>query len=99
MRSPCCLCVYVSIYLPIVARQRLGKHVPTAMNTHVTIEELLDAVFSVPSVSQHVICRENEKYATLLEDSCNYPDIIVGHERARNILFQCIVRNFLALAF
>jgi hypothetical protein len=25
MRSRCCLCVYVSVYPPIIARQRLGK--------------------------------------------------------------------------
>jgi hypothetical protein len=30
-----------------VARQRLGKHVSFAMNTHATIEELLKAVFSM----------------------------------------------------
>jgi hypothetical protein len=29
----------------IVARQRLGKHVPAATNTHTTIEELLDLSF------------------------------------------------------
>jgi hypothetical protein len=44
MRSPCCLCVCVSVAPPqqagivepeetAVARQRLGKHVPAAMNT------------------------------------------------------------------
>jgi hypothetical protein len=30
-----------------VIMQRLGKHIPTATDTHATIEELLDAVFSV----------------------------------------------------
>jgi hypothetical protein len=30
-----------------VSRQRLGKHVPAANNTHVTTEQLLDAVFSM----------------------------------------------------
>jgi hypothetical protein len=57
MRSRCCLCV--SVYPPIVARQRLGKNSPivamqrlginvTAVtNTHATIEELLDASCSV----------------------------------------------------
>jgi hypothetical protein len=38
-----------------VARQRLGKHVPAAKNTYATIEELLDAVFSVVSNSQYVV--------------------------------------------
>jgi hypothetical protein len=30
---------------PIVARQRLGRNVTAVMNTHATIEELLDASF------------------------------------------------------
>jgi hypothetical protein len=38
-------------YPPIVARQRLGKNVTVAKNTHATIEELLNASFSVGSVS------------------------------------------------
>jgi hypothetical protein len=36
---------------PIVDRQRLGINITAAMNTHVTIEELLDASFSMRSVS------------------------------------------------
>jgi hypothetical protein len=65
MRLLCCLCVCVcacacvSVYSPIVARQRLGKNPPivarqrlgkiaTAVtSTHATIEELLEASFSV----------------------------------------------------
>jgi hypothetical protein len=39
-----CVCVCNP---PIVATQRLGKHVPAAMNTLATIEELLDATFSL----------------------------------------------------
>jgi hypothetical protein len=61
MRSRCCLCV--SLYSPIVARQRLGKNLPIAArqrlgrnvtavtNTQATIEELLDASFSMWPVS------------------------------------------------
>jgi hypothetical protein len=57
MRSCCCPCVCVSVYPPIVARQRLGKNplivarqrlgrnVTAVTNTHATIEELLDASF------------------------------------------------------
>jgi hypothetical protein len=37
--------------LSIVARQSLGKHVPSAANTKATIEEFLDASFSMRSVS------------------------------------------------
>jgi hypothetical protein len=47
MRSPLCLCVS----FPNVARQRPGKHVPAVTNTHATMEELLDAVFSMRSMS------------------------------------------------
>jgi hypothetical protein len=39
MRSLCCLCVCVCIH-HIVARKRLGKHVPMARNTHTTTEEI-----------------------------------------------------------
>jgi hypothetical protein len=34
-----------------IARQRLGKHVPAVTNTHITIEELLDASFSMRCLS------------------------------------------------
>jgi hypothetical protein len=34
-----------------VVRQRLSKHVPTAINTHATTEELFDMLFSIRSVS------------------------------------------------
>jgi hypothetical protein len=43
------VCLYV--YLPIVARQRFGKNVTAVTNTHATIEELLDASFSMWPVS------------------------------------------------
>jgi hypothetical protein len=49
MRSSCCLYVYVlvSVYPPIVARQRFGRNVTAVTNIHATIEELLDASFSM----------------------------------------------------
>jgi hypothetical protein len=34
------------------ARQRIGKHVPAAMNTYATIELLLETVFSTRSVQR-----------------------------------------------
>jgi hypothetical protein len=43
------LCMYV--YHPIIASQRFSKNVTAAMNTHATIEELLDASFSMRLVS------------------------------------------------
>jgi hypothetical protein len=48
MRS---LFVCVSLCPPNASRHRLGKHGHAEKNTHVTIEELLDSVFSVMSVS------------------------------------------------
>jgi hypothetical protein len=53
MGSRCC----VSVGPPIVTRQRLGKYVPAATNTRATGEELLDAVFSMPSVSYHHVVK------------------------------------------
>jgi hypothetical protein len=59
MRSRCCVCVYP----PTVARQRinktpliiagklLGRNVTAVTNTHATMEELLEASFSMWSVS------------------------------------------------
>jgi hypothetical protein len=43
------VCLYV--YPPIVARQLLGKYVTAATNVYATIEELLDASFSMKCVS------------------------------------------------
>jgi hypothetical protein len=43
------VCLYV--YPLIVARQRLGKNITAETNTQVTIEELLDASFSIWPVS------------------------------------------------
>jgi hypothetical protein len=45
-RQPVCLYVYPTI----VARKRLGKNATVATNTHATLEELLDALFSMRSV-------------------------------------------------
>jgi hypothetical protein len=52
MRPPSCLSVYLRVS-PIVARQGLEKHVLAATNTHAAVEELLDASFSMRSVSHH----------------------------------------------
>jgi hypothetical protein len=57
------VCLYV--YHSIVARQWLGKNITAATNTHATIEELLDALFSMGSMlyqrkagssSQNFVC-------------------------------------------
>jgi hypothetical protein len=55
MRTRCCLCVSLPIVSrqrlgknpPIVARQRLGGNIAAVTNTQATIEELLDASFSM----------------------------------------------------
>jgi hypothetical protein len=39
------------VYPPIVARQQLSKNVTAAMNTHGKIKDLLNASFSMISVS------------------------------------------------
>jgi hypothetical protein len=67
MRSRCCffVCVCVCVCVspvslldngsvkipPIVARQRLGRNVTAVTNIHATIEELLDALFSMWALS------------------------------------------------
>jgi hypothetical protein len=39
--------------LPFFARQRLGKHVPAATNTHATIEKLLDSSLSMWQIGDY----------------------------------------------
>jgi hypothetical protein len=54
MQLPWCLCippVNFWKYPPIDAKQQHGKKVTAARNTHVVVEELVDASFSVQSVS------------------------------------------------
>jgi hypothetical protein len=46
------LCQYV--YPPIVARQQLSKNITMVTNTHATIEELLDVLFSMWWISRKV---------------------------------------------
>jgi hypothetical protein len=58
MRSPCCLCAPSNAYRPeetAVDRQRLSKHVSAATNTHATIEQLLDEVFCMRSLSYQIL--------------------------------------------
>jgi hypothetical protein len=43
--------------MAFIARQWLSKYIPVAMNTHTTIEELLDRVFSVV----YVISKESRQ--------------------------------------
>jgi hypothetical protein len=65
MKSPCRLCACVTRTFD---RQRLGKHVPAAMNTHATTE-LLDAVFSMRSVSYQILSYVM-KYELFSSTSC-----------------------------
>jgi hypothetical protein len=52
MRSHCrlCVCVYLCVH-PVVVRQQLGRKITAVTNKHATIEELLDASFSMWPVS------------------------------------------------
>jgi hypothetical protein len=43
------VCLY--LYVPTVAKQKLGENVTAATNTHATIEELLGASFYMRSVT------------------------------------------------
>jgi hypothetical protein len=45
------------VYTPIVARQRLGRSVTAATNTHATIDEFLDASFFMRSMSYRRISK------------------------------------------
>jgi hypothetical protein len=42
-----------------VFKQCLGKHISTAANIHAAIEELLDTVFPIRSVSYQYVCGKN----------------------------------------
>lgn len=48
------------VFPPNDARQRLRKIIPPATNTHARIAELLDAMFSMRSVSYKVIFSERK---------------------------------------
>jgi hypothetical protein len=47
------VCLYV--YPPIIARQQLSRNITAAMNTHATINELLDASLSISKESRRLI--------------------------------------------
>jgi hypothetical protein len=69
-----CLCACMCT-LPVTARQQLGKHVPTVMNTQATTEELLYIIFYVV----HVISKESTRLL-LLRTSCFifYKDLLLN---------------------
>jgi hypothetical protein len=48
----------------IIARQRLGKDVPAVTNTQATKEEMLDMVFSMPSLSYQIFSMQR-KYVNI----------------------------------
>jgi hypothetical protein len=72
------VCVYV--YPPIIARQWCSEHIPTAVNTHATIEELLD-MFSVQSLlNQRKVCMP----------LCVSPLLLLGNGYVNMFLWQWI---------
>jgi hypothetical protein len=69
MKSSCCLCLCESslnkagIVEPedtAVALQQLGNIISAATNTHATIEEILDTMFSMRSVLYQILNSENK---------------------------------------
>jgi hypothetical protein len=52
MRSTCSL--FLCVFSPTVASQRLDKLIPAATNVYTT-EEQLDAMFSARSASYHIL--------------------------------------------
>jgi hypothetical protein len=68
------LCLYV--YPTIVARQRLGKNITAATNTHTIIGELLDASFSM----QSVLYQRKSRWSVLPRTYCFY---------VRHTIMQC----------
>jgi hypothetical protein len=71
----------------IIARQWLSKYIPVAMNTHTTIEELLDTVFSVVSKESRLLVLSRTKLSFCL--SLGLP----------NGLFQSSFRSIYAFLF
>jgi hypothetical protein len=64
MISPCCLCTpphqclkarIVEREETAIARRWLGKHVPVAVNVHTAVEELLEIMFYMWSVSYQIL--------------------------------------------
>jgi hypothetical protein len=49
--EPDSIAYFINSTYPIIAGQRLDKNVTAATNTHATIEELLEALFCLRSVS------------------------------------------------
>jgi hypothetical protein len=45
-----------------IARQRFSRHVPVAMNTHATIEQLLEVVWFIPRIHNVNQQYSNAKY-------------------------------------
>jgi hypothetical protein len=66
----------------IVARQRLSKHVTAETNTHATIEELLDASFSMRSVS----------YQRQVGDQF-FPELLVMHMASPHACYMSVPYN------
>jgi hypothetical protein len=85
MRPRYCLCdcpQQAGIVKPgdtAIARQRLGKQVPAARNTHATIKEVLDTVFSMQVVSYQILSALcNGRKVIPFGGGVEYPHRVVG---------------------
>jgi hypothetical protein len=98
MLTPSCLCVYMCIPLSLLdngsvkiplssSRQQLDKTVTAATNTHATIEELLDASFSMRFVSYQgrQTVSSSQIFLTRVEAGSNTSTVTLrvvrGHEK------------------
>jgi hypothetical protein len=78
---------------PVVARQRLSKHVPAATNTHSTTEKLSHVVFSTHSVSyQTIIMQLKERSGSVRSrNSCNNSEDVRISSVSRKTAFSVLL--------
>jgi hypothetical protein len=60
---------------PNDATQQLDKHIPAATNTHETVAEILNAMFSVPSLSYQMLIRYWKENKLLVPGGYKYGDL------------------------
>jgi hypothetical protein len=89
---------------PFIARQRLGKHVPTATNTHATLEELLEPYVCIPlpllrNTSIQTYPRKRRIFGSVVFSAVR----VISNKsrsvlsRTSSLLYMCIFRHTLQL--